>query len=114
MIIQLDKPILTISGEQAKFRQDQSSPIEPLIVKGVFLELLPYAQVKGQEIVQCWDLAIKIKNAKKEIELDEKEVGLLKRTVEQNSIGRDAMGKDINKFATFVVAQVLKELEAKV
>ena len=108
--IKVDSPILTVYGKQGTWLKNPTSAPEPLYFKDVFLELLPYAQVYGEDIVSVWDLALKIKREEKEVELTGEEMKLLKRVVKENSIGRDPTGHPIQRFAVFVIAQVLKEL----
>ena len=113
--IQLNKPIKTIFGQQATFGILDEMPggaPKPLFVKGVLLELLPMANRRGKEAVQCWDLAIKIKNAETNIEIEDEDFGLLKKVVEENSSGRNPMtGESISAFKLFVIAQILKDFE---
>ena len=113
--IQLNKPIKTIFGQQATFGILDETPggvPKPLFVKGVLLELLPMANRRGKEAVQCWDLAIKIKNAETNIEIEDEDFGLLKKVVEENSSGRNPMtGESISAFKLFVIAQILKDFE---
>ena len=100
--IQLNKKVVNIYGEQALWQPSPDKKPQPLTYKDVFLELLPNAQRHGKEAVFCWDLAIKIKNAKDKIELTDEEVGVLKKVLEENPY---------NRFKSWVVAQIIKYLE---
>lgn len=100
--IQLNKKVVNIYGEQALWQPSPDKKPQPLTYKDVFLELLPNSQRRGKEAVECWDLALKIKNAKNKIELTDEEFGILRKVVEENPF---------NRFKPWVIAQILKDLE---
>jgi len=102
-------PIKTIRGTEVS-QVDEKGKKQILTYGLVVTELLANPNRKGAELMKCWRLAQKIVAAKEKIELTDEEFGLLRAIVEENyspSMG----GGSSERFAPFVIAQILDTLE---
>lgn len=110
--LQLDKKILTVRGQQAKEMIEDK--LVPLTVREVLLSLLPVADKEGKQSVIAWDLAIQIRNYKKdEMEFSDEDFGFIRKVLEENFRGKGARGEMVHYYAPFVTTQIVYEMNNK-
>jgi len=112
-VIEIKKLVKTIRGVEVK-QPDESGKPESITYGDVIVELLASPNRKGAELMKCWKLAQKLVGMKeKTATIEDDELVLIKKVIDENFLGKDPQtGKQVDRYTSFVIAQVLDYLES--